>query len=136
MYVNELLQTAQYVTDNQGKRQAVLLDMGVWETLIQQLEFTNAAPIDTAWEAAMAREEAAYQLMHSELLTQYANQHVAIYHEKLVDHDTDAGRLYQRVRQRYANEFVLITPVEPEVEEVYQITVNLNGLTNIVELSQ
>ena len=121
MYVDELLQTAQYVTDNKGQRQAVLLDMSVWETLIQQLEFTSDDSVGTAWEMAMAREEAAYQVMHEELLTKYANQHVAIYHEKLIDHDKDGTELYKRVRQKYADEFVLITPVEPEAEETYQI---------------
>jgi len=120
MYVNELLQTAQYVTDNQGQRQAVLLDMDVWETLIQQLEFTSDNPA-TEREAAMAREETAYQAMYEELFIKYANQHVAIYHEKLVDHDADGTELYKRVRQNYANEFVLITPVGPEAEESYQI---------------
>jgi len=121
MYVNELLQTAQYVTDHQGQRQAVLLDMSVWETLIQQLTFTSDNSVDTARQTAMAREEAAYQLMHAELLIKYTNQHVAIYHEKLIDHDKDAAQLYKRVRQQYADEFVLITPVELEAEEAYQI---------------
>lgn len=121
MYVNELLQTVQYVTDSQGQRQAVLLDMSVWETLIQQLTFTDDNSIDAARKTAMMREEAAYQLMHPELLAKYTGQHVAIHHEKLVDHDKDAGQLYKRIRQQYADEFVLITPVEPIAEEAYQI---------------
>ena len=122
MYIDELLETAKYVTDHAGKRQSVLLDIDIWESLIQQLEFAgNTVDADTDRQKAMAREEAAYQAMHEELYAKYNGQYVAIYREQLVDQDVDGGRLYERVRQQYADEFVLITPVEPEAEETYQI---------------
>lgn len=120
MYVNELLQTAQYVTDNQGKRQAVLLGMDIWEALIQRLEFTEDT-INTERQMAMAREEAAYQAMYEELSAKYVGQYVAVYHGELIDRDEDGGRLYERVRRQYGDEFVLITPVGPEVEETYRV---------------
>jgi len=120
MYVDELLETAKYVTDHAGKRQSVLLDIDIWESLLKQLESVNS-DVDTDRQQAMAREEAAYQAMHKELYAKYSGQYVAIYHEELVDRDVDGGQLYQRVRQQYADEFVLITPVEPEPEETYQI---------------
>lgn len=120
MYVDELLEAAKYVTDRAGKRQSVLLDMDIWESLIQQLEFTGS-DVETDRQKAMAREEAAYQAMHEELYAKYSGQYVAIYHEELIDRDADGGQLYKRVRQQYADEFVLITPVEPKAEETYQI---------------
>lgn len=120
MYVDELLETAKYVTDHAGKRQSVVLDIDIWESLLKQLEFIGS-DVDTDRQKAMAREEAAYQSMHEELYAKYNGQYVAIYREQLVDQDVDGGRLYARVRQQYADEFVLITPVEPEAEETYQI---------------
>lgn len=41
MSVRELLQPVQYVTDREGKKQAVLLDIDVWEELINQLHLTD-----------------------------------------------------------------------------------------------
>lgn len=121
MYLNELLRTVQYVTDNQGNRQAVLLDLDMWQTLLYHLEWPNENEIDGERQAAMAREEAAYQEMYKELSAKYLGQHVAIYQGRLVDRDEDGGVLYQRIRQKYPGKFVLITPVGPEVEETYRI---------------
>ena len=120
MYLNELLQSVQYVTDNSGKRQAVLLDLEVWQTLLDHLELGDELE-DAERQQVMAREEAAYQRMHDELYAKYADQHVAIYEGKLVDHDADGGALYERIRRQYPGEFVLITPVGSEAEESYHI---------------
>lgn len=121
MYINELLQEVQYVTDNQGTRQAVLLDLDTWQTLLNHLELVDEHPDDDERQKAMDREESAYQAMHAELYAQYAGQHVAIFQGELVDHDEDGNILYQRVRQKYPGKFVLITPVEPTPEEIYRI---------------
>lgn len=121
MYINELLQEVQYVTDNQGTRQAVLLDLDTWQTLLNRLELVDEHPDDDERQKAMDREETAYQAMHAELYAQYAGQHVAIFQGELVDHDEDGNILYQRVRQKYPGKFVLITPVDPTPEEIYRI---------------
>ncbi len=121
MYINELLQEVQYVTDNQGTRQAVLLDLDTWQTLLNHLELVDKHPDDDERQKAMDREESAYQAMHAELYAQYAGQHVAIFQGELVDHDEDGNILYQRVRQKYPGKFVLITPVDPTPEEIYRM---------------
>ncbi len=38
MTVAEALQSVQFVVDNQGKRNAILLDIQAWETLIKWIE--------------------------------------------------------------------------------------------------
>lgn len=123
MLLNELLQSVQYVTDNKGRKQAVLLDMSTWEQVVNQLQEDGAVleSSNNPFAADMAREETAYQAMHKELLAQYAGKYVAIYHGQLVDFDEDGTALYLRMRKRYPDEFVLITPVQPEDREVYHV---------------
>jgi hypothetical protein len=42
----------------------------------------------------------------------YAGQFVAVYQNAVVDHDPDRLTLYQRVRERYGQQAVLIIPAE------------------------
>jgi hypothetical protein len=121
MHLDELLHTVQYVIDNEGNRQAVQLDLDVWQALLQHLEFNAGHQVDDEHQAAMRREEAAYQEMHEELYKKYPGQHVAIFQGELVDRDEDGVALYMRVRQEYPGEFVLMTPVRQEAEETYRI---------------
>ena len=46
MYLNDLLQKVQYVTDKQGTRQAVLLDLDTWQTLLDHLDLSDVPPTD------------------------------------------------------------------------------------------
>ena len=123
MLLNELLQSVQYVTDNKGQKRAVLLDMSVWEQVVNQLQQDEAElkSGSNSFESEMAREEAAYLAMHAELLAHYAGKYVAIHQGQLIDHDEDGAALYLRVRKQYPDEFVLITPVQPEDREIYQV---------------
>ena len=59
-------------------------------------------------------ETEAFWAMHAELVTQYVNQHVAIYGSEVVDHDPDARRLEARIRERFGAAPVLITQVTPQ----------------------
>ena len=123
MLLNELLQSVQYVTDNKGRKRAVLLDMSVWEQVVDQLR-ENRSDLKNSnnpYANDMAREEAAYRAMHAELLAQYAGKYVAIFRGQLVDFDEDGAALYLRIRKQYPDEFVLITPVQPEDREVYYV---------------
>ncbi|MCP4359635.1 MAG: hypothetical protein GY796_16635 [Chloroflexi bacterium] len=121
MQLNELMQTVQYVTDNQGNRQSVLLDLDIWQAMIHHLDMIAENHVDVDRQTAIKREEAAYQTMYKELYAKYPGEHVAIYQEGLVDHDEDGSKLYKRVRQKYPGKFVLITPVSLEAEETYRI---------------
>lgn len=128
MHINEMLNTIQYITDNEGKRKAVLLDLAVWQEVVtyfqeahQEEKVAEQTDKNGAWQRAMAYEEAAFHAMHQELRQTYSGQHVAIYGGKLVDYDKDATALYLRVREQYPTEFVLMTPIHPEPEETYML---------------
>ena len=60
------------------------------------------------------REKAAYVRLHSQLKEQYAGQYVAIHGGELVDHDPDYGVLFERIDDRYPDDFVWLTRVEEE----------------------
>ena len=70
-------------------------------------------------ETTMAREEAAYRMMHAKLMARYANEYVAIYQGELIDHDRDELALLRRLDNQYPNEVVLMKQVrslpEPEL---------------------
>lgn len=102
-----------------------MLDLELWEEVLAILrksetseisEITPMSPSER--EVAMMREEAAYQAMHPQLRQTHAGQHLAIYREQLIDSDVSGAALYKRIRKEFPGEFVLITPVEEEAEEV------------------
>lgn len=147
MQLAELLGSVQYVTDHQGKKQGVLLDLDIWQALIELVEQKTTAdsmvihenegvaPKEakhleaTQREAAMLREEAAFRKLHPSLYKQYAGKYVAIYNEQLIDSDLDQVVLYRRVRQQYPGEFIWIAPVNksPEGVLVFRSPRLLNG---------
>ena len=129
MQVAELLDSVRYVTDRQGKEEAVLLDLEVWQRLVQLLEqntTANGIPIpdkeeaeETEREAAIRREEAAFRKLHPSLRKQYAGEYVAIYNEQLVDSDSDQVALYRRMRKQHPGQFIWIAPVNESPDEIF-----------------
>ena len=74
------------------------------------------------WEAKerkIDREMEAYRAMHAELKQRFLGEYVAIHNGELVDHDAGRRALSRRVRQKYENVAVLITPVEEEPEREF-----------------
>lgn len=63
-------------------------------------------------DPSVEREKAAYLQLHSWLKNNYAGQYVAIYEGKLVDYAEDYGTLFERIDDRYPDEFVWLTRVE------------------------
>ncbi|MEZ4712599.1 MAG: hypothetical protein R3A44_35755 [Caldilineaceae bacterium] len=136
MQLAELMDSVQYITDHQGKKKGVLLDLDVWQGLIELVaqtttDETAASPdeaqaaieeiepiADTAREAAMLREEAAFRRLHPSLYKEYAGEYVAIHNEQLIDHDLDQVLLYRRMRQQHPGEFVWIAPVKESPDEI------------------
>lgn len=117
MQMTELLESVRYITDTRGKRQAVMLDLHIWQEVMAILQ--KSAPMSpTEREAAMEREEMAYQAMHDQLCQTHFGQYVAIYSKQLVDSDVSSTKLYKRMRKKYPNKFVLITPVDKRAEEI------------------
>jgi len=82
-------------------------------------ELVNEALRRYLWEVRerkIDREMEAYRAMHAELKRRFLGEYVAIHNGKLIDHDTDRRALSRRVRQKYGNVAVLITPVEDKPE--------------------
>lgn len=112
----------------------MVMQLAVNETTVAQLEQAARAKHTTPQRLAeqaireflrsearrhMLSEMHAFSEMHEELLERYPGEYVAIYQGKLIDHDPDQLRLFQRVAQRYANLPVLIKQVLSDPEEVY-----------------
>ncbi len=72
-------------------------------------------------EKKIAEEEAAFRGQHSQLLTQYGGQYVAMHNGQIIDSDRDELALFVRVRQQYPLVGILIKHVASEVDEVWQI---------------
>jgi hypothetical protein len=66
-------------------------------------------------------ESKRFQAKHAELYAQYAGQHIAMQEGVVLDHDADLLNLYDRVRARYGDEPVLITPVTAEPIQTFRV---------------
>ncbi|MCP4361069.1 MAG: hypothetical protein GY796_23930 [Chloroflexi bacterium] len=84
------------------------------DVLDTAVTLAEAAQIPAAGEeTAMTQEEAAYRIMHNELMVRYAGEYVAIYQGQLIDHDQDELALLRRLDAQYPNEVVLMKQVRP-----------------------
>ena len=124
MQLAQLIESAQYVTDNRGQQTAIMFNLDLWHKFIDVWQRTPSLSQPTAMEstdrdAAVEREAQAFRRLHASLLEEHKGQYVAIYQEKLVDYDADQVALYLRIDEKYPDEFVMITPVNEEVEEVF-----------------
>jgi len=93
------------------------LDIGeaVAEFLAETLP-DNSIPIvpQAELDPHVEREKAAYLNLYPQLKAQYGGQYVAIFGEKVVDHDVDYGALFERIDDRYPDTFVWLTRVGDE----------------------
>ena len=69
----------------------------------------------------LAIEEASWYALPVETRARYANQHVAIKNEQIVDHDEDQRALYLRVRQRFGSTPVAILWAGWEEPPIFEI---------------
>ena len=83
----------------------------VLESAIQLAEETLSSVADD--DILMSQEETAYQAMHAELTSLYADEYVAIHQGQLIDHDSDELALLRRLDSQYPNEIVLMKRVRP-----------------------
>lgn len=71
-------------------------------------------------ERIIDEEQKAYEAQHEEIYKKYAGQYIAMRRGTLLDHDQDRLALLDRVRARFGQEPVLITPVLAEpVQEIF-----------------
>lgn len=73
----------------------------------------GSLPVDDKEDHQMFLEEEAYQIMHHELMTQFAGQYVAIFQGKVVDNDQDEMALLDRINARFPQQIVLLKQVQP-----------------------
>lgn len=99
-------------------------DVIITEALEQLLAAQSAlgfvAP-STADETAMAREMAAYEAMHADLMSTFAGQYVVLHGGQLVDHDADETALLRRVAAPFGGKVVLLKRVAPLPEPELRI---------------
>jgi hypothetical protein len=72
-------------------------------------------------QAAMQREEVAFQTMLPQLLARYENEYVAVYQGEVIDHDPDQGNLVRRLDQTHPNAVVLVKKVTAEPEPMLRM---------------
>jgi hypothetical protein len=69
----------------------------------------------------MQQELEKFRVKHPILLQRYRNEFIAMYQGDVVDHDTDQLALVLRIDDKYPDKIVLITRVQPKVEETYRV---------------
>jgi len=67
----------------------------------------------------LQRELIAFQAMRATLLARHPDDFVAIYHGRVVDHDSDQKALFKRIDHAYPGDPVLIKQVLPEPNTGY-----------------
>jgi hypothetical protein len=102
------------IQHNQSQRGLLVVQAKQWAD--QVLGFSGDREVSQRLEA-IDREQRAYEAQHVSLLESYAGEYVAFYQGQLVDHDVDRAALGRRVRSRYENTPVLITPVHQEARQ-------------------
>ncbi|MCK5750769.1 MAG: hypothetical protein KAH44_31420 [Oricola sp.] len=87
-------------------------------------------------EKVIESEISAFHRLHPTLLEHYPGEFVAIYDQQLVDHDPQKLALYQRIQERYPEQFVLLRRVEkePERELLFHSTRYFNGIAQVTEV--
>ena len=98
MRLQEVVEQVRYVTTAGGQPTSVQVGIDVWTEIVTLLQqFMSADDGEEGrvsfptypHRAAMQREIAAYEAMHSTLVPQFLGYYVAIHQGHLVDHDLD-----------------------------------------------
>lgn len=92
------------------------------------LTATQSSAADHATPAALndqqriiEQEQQVFAARHQEFLAMYPGETIAIHAGKVIDHDVDRVALSRRIRGRYGNQPILMTPVLPEPIQTMQM---------------
>ena len=80
-------------------------------------ELVNQWLAEQLWRAKQKKiqEEAErFRAQHAQLLFKYRGRYIAMREGRVVDNDADLSKLHTRIRARYGNEAILMTPVNDE----------------------
>ncbi len=76
------------------------------------------------WEAKRKKieeESERFRTQHADLLKQYAGQYVAMHDGVVIDHDPDLVALHNRVREKYGDEPILMSPVTASPVQSFKV---------------
>ena len=90
---------------------------------ITEMEPADEADVSSSVERRrqLAAEQAAWYARLPEERQSYQGEFIAIYNQKIVDHDPDQRSLYLRIRERFGRSPVLIVHADWEEPPVYTI---------------
>lgn len=99
--------------EHEAKRRAQSVDDLVNDWLEEQL-----------WRARhkkIQEESARFQAQHADLLAQYGGGYLAMLDGHVVDHDNDLPLLHARIRAKYGDEPILITPLTTNPTQTFRV---------------
>lgn len=94
------------------RAQAAAEGRTVEEVLAETIEATFTPLKRDPRAPQMAREVAAYEAQHAELVERYLGEYVAMQGGEVVDHDVDEDALFERLEKWRAKGVVLVRQVE------------------------
>ena len=124
---DQLVNKLQWVAATQGATLNEFLEQIANAYLPSTFEVQATEPPATneqAWQeqrGQIAGEQRAYLAQHAQLLQLYSGEYIAIHHSQVIDHDANRALLGKRVRSRYGNQPIFITPVQPEPTQIIQV---------------
>ena len=98
---------------------------------LQQLATEQGSSVEKVIENALTdylRQQRHQQLLeemerfraqHEQLKEQYLGQFIGMYNGRILDHDSDGGNLYKRLRQQHGDLPILIVEVTPIPEQEF-----------------
>lgn len=123
MLPDQTAEKLQHVAERQGMDATQLLVQLV-ENYLAADSLPPEAVAGTLWseqEQKINQEQQQYEAQHSTLLKHYSGQYIAMHQGAVVDHDGDRVVLRRRVRARFGDIPVLITPVLTEARQIITV---------------
>jgi hypothetical protein len=120
MLPDQTAEKLQRVAERQGVDATQLLVQLV-ENHLADDSLPPEAVSGTLWseqEQKINQEQKQYEAQHSALLKHYSGEYIAMHQGAVVDHDDDRVVLRRRVRARFGDTPVLITPVLTEARQI------------------
>ncbi len=123
MLPDQTAEKLQRVAERQGVDATQLLVQLVENYLTDDLSLAEAA-LETLWseqQQKINQEQQQYEAQHPALLKSYSGEYIAMHQGAVVDHDGDSVVLRRRVRARFGDTPVLITPVLAEMRQIITV---------------
>lgn len=103
----------------QAQQIAVSRKQDIQDVLVHSIVLDPTPELSNSDDAAIEREEAAFQRMHPDLVKTHFGEYVAIRDERLIDHDSDQLALLRRTRAQFPDGFIFVAPVQQSPIEEY-----------------